>query len=315
MSICEDLVGEMDDLMRGLYWKLKDRGYLHLYLYNMVLLDDEPPCEWCKDRFRLNDIEQNTRVMYIVHDEGGPVRDYISVKSNIKVKDLTSLVETHPDESCHFVEAQLFKKVYDGEDETIRDRIIERGFHPNFYRQEIIRKYIKSGENPKLYEMVMKHNDLCCITYILKRECSVAELHRYADYLWEMKKRFHNNHSTSVEENPLTISFYEVEGDDPTKIPLVVREDEMDELNLCFDVGALASYSRDRIDADSCYHDGNKIAHCLILAKAYNKYQDIILNITFHNHENFCKCSNRPAIPNYPEENAFYPKSTFKVDL
>ena len=315
MSICEDLPKEMDDLLRDLYQKLTNRGYLNLYLFNMLVGADEPPCDWCEERYRLNDIEQVTRVMYIIHDEGGPVRDYISVKSNIKVKDLTSLAENHPDNSCHFVEAQLFQKVYDGENEALRDRIIERGFHPNFYRQEIIRKYIRTGENAKLYNMVMKHNDLCCITYVLSRDCSVAELHRYADYLWEMKKRYHIDNNTLVEEKPFIISSREVDGDDPTKMPLMVRDDDMSELNLHFDIGPWARYSRRKSDADSCYHESNKIAHGLILAEAFNKHHDIILNLNVNSPECFCKCPNKPAIPEHPEKDIFYAKSTFKLEL
>ena len=314
MSICEDLPKEMDEMLRDLYHKLINRGYMSLYLLNMLLGIDEPPCNWCEERYRLNDIEQVTRVLYIIHDEAEAVRDYISVKSNIKVKDLTSLAENHPDDSCHFVEAQLFQKVYDGENEALRDRIIERGFHPNFYRQEIIRKYIRTGENAKLYYMVMKHNDLCCITYVLSRDCAVDELHRYTDYLWEMKTRYHIDNNTLADEKPFIISSCEVGGDDPTKMRLMVRDD-MSELNLAFDMGPWTRCSYRKGNTDRCYHESSKIAHGLILAEAFNKHHDIVLNLRVNSPECFCKCLNKPAIPDHPEKDTFYAKSTFKLEL
>ena len=266
MSICEDLPKEMDEMLRDLYRKLTDRGYLNLYLLNMLFETEEPPCDWCEERYRLNDIEQVTRVLYIVHDEAEVVRDYITVKSNIKVKDLKALAKNHPDESCHFVEAQLFQKVYDGEDEELRDQIIERGFHPNFYRQEIIRKYIRTGEDAKLYKMVMKH-DLDRITYVLSRDCTVDELYRYADYLCEMKTRYHIENNLA-EEKPFIIASCEVDGDDSTKMPLMLKDD-MSKLYLEFDTGPWSKCSCTKKNPDTCYHGSSKIADSLILVEPF----------------------------------------------
>ena len=306
-SLCEkytlptDINKEMDKKMREL---LTDRGYLSLPKYHMLQYRRVYPCSWCRTAYGTTDAEIIT-VLYLNHDETVLHMDYIDIRSNVTVINLEYLVTNHPDESCPFVEAQLFRKVYDDTDNVLPEMILRRKFHSEFYVKDILWSYIKTGQNKRLYDMVMR---ICAkpINYVFKSDTTDEEIERFAKYFCELREKCRENENQMEEGKPLKLTTQLTVFGLFDRMPICMKPD-MNHITVEFHAPFQDKFGK-RPPEQECYHANLRLKHSLKLGEELVKHCDVVMNLSIIE-ECLCDCPEQPIEPEYPKEDTYYAKA------
>ena len=306
-SLCQkytlpDDVKKMDNEIRQL---LVNRGYLSLPQYHMLQPRRVYPCSWCRKTYGTTDA-QIVMALYLNHDNLVLDMDYIDIRSNAKVKYLDYMLDNHPDKSCPFVETQLFRKVYeDDEDSLMPEKILRRKFHSDFYVKDILWRYIKNNENKRLYDMVMRI-DPKTINYIFKSDTTNEEIERFAKYVGQLREKYREDETQIKDNNPFKIASRVSPFNYFDMMPVIIKPG-INYITVEFHAPFLDEFSKRSSDVD-CYHANLRLIHCMKLGKELTKYCDVIMNLNIIE-ECFCDCPEQPAVSEYPKEDTLYKKT------
>ena len=305
-SLCEKYtlptdVKEMDKEIREL---LTNRGYLSLPKYHMLQYRRVFPCSWCRRVYGTTDAEMIT-ALYLNHDNLVLHMDYIDIRSNVTVINLDYLATNHPDESCPFVEAQLFRKVYDDTDNVLPEKILKRKFHSDFYVKDILWSYIKTGQNKRLYDMVMRI-DAKPINYVFKSDTTDEEIERIAKYFCELREKCRGNENQMEDSKPLKITTQLTPFGHFDMMPICMKPG-MNHITVEFHAPFQDEFGK-RPPEQECYHANLRLKHSLKLGEELIKHCDVLMNLSIIE-ECFCDCPEQPTEPEYPKEDTYYEKA------
>ena len=297
-----DINEEMEKKLREM---LNERGYLSLPKYHLLHYRQVYPCSWCINTYGTSDAEITT-ALYFVHDETVLHMDYIDIRSNITVFDLEYLATNHPDASCPYVEAQLFRKVYDETDDVLPELILRRNFHSEFYVKEILWSYIKTGQNKRLYDMVMRVYAKP-IDYVFKSDTTDKEIARFAEYFCELREKCRENENQMENSKPLKLTTQLTPFGYFERMPIYIKPG-MNHITVEFHAPFPDRWFAKRQPDQECYHANLRLEHSLMLGEELIKHCDVVMNLSIID-ECRCDCPEQPADLEYPEEDTYYAKT------
>ena len=281
---------------------LRSLGYVHLAYDDLIIPLQESACEWCKQKYGLTG-DEHVMVIFFSQDEMDPDREYIASSTPHKVDDLRELVEEHPDESCYFVEAQLFRKVYDNDDNELTQRILTRKFHSRFHMKRIVYLHIADNQYPKQYRALSPFT-FEPISYVMEMDTTEEQLRKYVDYFTSARqgRRIEGMRPIRLFTN-VSMTY-----DDQSRVYLHLSPD-MDEImilvanRLSMKGASSNNNNNNRVD---CYHTSFRIQHTLMLIKIMNRCYDLVLDLDFS--DCVCDCTDAPALPSYPQTQTSVPR-------
>ena len=271
---------------------LKGVGYVQLAYDDLIIPLKESACEWCKEKYGLTG-DEHVLVVYFSQDELDGDREYITSGAFQQVDDLRELVVQHPNESCYFVEAQLFSKVYDNEDDELMRKILARQFHSKFHMKRIAFLQIANNQYPKQYRALSPFT-FEPISFVMEMSTTAEQLHRYVDYFMSARQGRQIEGMRPVKIYTNASIYY----DDQTRIYLHLSQDLQEVMILTANRFSMKGPHSNYRDED-CYHAGCRIRHTMMLVKSMNRYYDLILDLNFS--ECVCDCPNAPELPMYPK--------------
>ena len=279
---------------------LKSVGYVHLAYDDLIIPIQESACEWCKQKYGLTG-DEHVMVIFFSQDELDADREYITSSTPHKVDDLRELVEQHPDESCYFVEAQLFPKVYDNDDHELTQRILARQFHSRFHMKRIVYLHIANNQYPKQYRALSPFT-FEPISYVMEMDTTEEQLRKYVDYFTSARQGRQIEGIRPVRIFTNVNMYY----DDQTRVYLHLSPDLHDVMVLVASRLSLQGAANSNNNVEDCYHTGCRIRHTMMLIKSMNRYYDLILDLDFS--KCICDCANAPELPVYPQTETKIPR-------